>query len=736
MGELGQQQQQRQQCKERNSEQQPEREKELEKRHDQEYKSRTESQQVRISSFRQPGLDTLNPHQHVRPHWESATATTMKSAAPSKRSMRTVDSVSCMPIPEPLPQPVLDPSLAPPRRAWESPSAHQIRMRVRRDQTTWVAALRELLRLTRALGTEPVVGSRPDEIVVMLPHTTIADFIGDLGESKWYVQTPGSTDSCLVHVLPGGAVEDGCSRKVVLSGSMTARAIAAHHLHTLAAQTPLKGSDGGRVKIRLVCAPSRLWPRAGQPQRADEVPPPETWTTKSFANYVETLTTLAMPHSTHRLLYRRGERHAHIVRNLLFQLFDNPTLTPFLSTRAINLLIVYLDRHGFFPVLRALFWRLEPLLTTRSANTLLRVAASKGDLRMFRQIVRVMSGISESGGTRLIPPNGLTWVALATAVRPPRVREAVVAIMRELGVLDSTFYLQSAMPAIIKYDLKAHMARGGDISTFVALTSRRFGGNVDDHRWLCTTAVREMVRVARQQRNTPALEAIWALVHQHGMRPDAWTVKEMLRHYADIGDLRSGMEFFFRAPLQLHGDSAGIAAPSDANTLDVLFALSWRARALNTARVLWQYACIGGAVSWRMRAAVLDSLVQNAVDESGATADEWTRMAGKVIVGIGSHSPFTSSKSEGQGEGDEERDCIATSAASLLTYAPRGPQRQRQWQLAHELLAADMEVPRRFRAVGRLRTVLYKAYKRDCRDQSLPLQRRVKRLVNVPVAEI
>lgn len=595
-----------------------------------------------------------------------------------------------------------------------------------------------------------------DVTVIEVPETVLAGLLGDVGETKFMINR---LSGCLVHVLPRSEprsrnddddeyvdvdadgdvdydTEGNCrntSRKVVLSGSRLSRRTTAQMFHVMTENKKLKYgacTEALRRKIRFVFDKLPT-PRDDkvQPSSATRVPLPERWTFRSLAQYVEALTELDVPHFAHRALYSDGERHAHIVRNMLCQLINDPQCKPFLSTRTINIIIAYLDRNGFFPELRIVVGEVKGLMTTRSFNQLLRAAAIKRDLRLLCRTVEIMR---ECG----VAPNGLTWVTLLETVESRTVHAVMINTMCDLGLLQKPYILQSAVPIIVKHDFPAFVSRFGSLREFMQAMDAKFGCV-----WFSVLAAREMIYVAKRMQRTEVISEVLEVCRRENIRLPAWPLHQVLLHMLDSKGLSAGVQFYRDATRDF-----GLAPSSD--SMHYLFQSAWRARALNTCRVLWWYSCLAGMGSYDMRMKVFNSLVHNSNPRTSTgshgcltSRDYWYYIAGKLIVHVGSQpirfaprglqeimkytdsiSPSASPELKSASTSPSTPENTITSTIhnhSLIKYlypfTPHGPLRSHQHAVANAIIDTDIRACNALAPAARFHRKLVEAVASDTR---------------------
>ncbi|KAI5286993.1 hypothetical protein KEM54_006330 [Ascosphaera aggregata] len=604
-------------------------------------------------------------------------------------------------------------NIDPPRTVHSTPrSDSAVRARKTADQQHWQEILDTLLDLTK-----PTVNTEdPDAIEeVLIPETTVVKILGDVGENKFYMN---NLNGCMVHVLPRTNDYNGTHRKIVLHGSPVSRRLTLQMLQDAVAETPLKGelpssssspsSSSQSLKISFAWDTSRN-PKLRQ-QRADALPHPRVWNLKSFNHFVSDLASIPMTHGAHRTLYKYGERHTHVVRNILYHLFDDPATASLISTHALNVLIAYFDKNGALPQFWMLYPRVEPLMTTRTFNTLLKHAALKGDLRLFHDIINKM----RKAGTK---PNGLTWVCFLKASRLKAARTSIMRTMYQLGLLENDHFLQSAVPTIISRDFYFCTRLGMTAFEFIEYVNSKLG-----IRWFSKMAAREMIYVSIIFRNSASIISVLEHCDRSGVTPDSWTLSQVLRHFSAMQDFVGGMTFFFHAYRRFKM-RAGY------ETLDYLFSLAWNCQALNTCRIIWWYACLQNRATWSMRSKVLQSLENNAHSNNGDQSRYWYASAGKLIAGIETRALIRILNKESNAsfrtfmEADKPRGYFKKYPLRIIdqlgVYLPKGSLRLQQCNIARCIVKSDLGASLRWQTKAPFIKMLVDAANMDARSDDL-----------------
>ena len=352
---------------------------------------------------------------------------------------------------------------------------------------------------------------------------------------------------------------------------------------------------------------------------ANRIPRPVVWSPLTFYNYVEDLTSSSVNRVMHHNLYKSHESHVAAIARILRELFDDPALQDCLTVKAFGSACVFLHKHGFVPITRALFIRMEQVglsFNAETFNIILRGAASQKDLHNYTFFLRVMV-------RRGVKPNAGTWIALLMAIHSKAVKLLILKTMRERGLLDQTSNFKDAVNQIVEGEVVPHLDSGQDVTALLDLMDRKYGPN-----WFSVSAGNRILNDLGQRGLFLQAVDLLGFMEQRGSIPNAVTLNTLLGHCSRQGNVEGAIQM-----LRIFESSFNVFP--EQNDFHALFMLVWKSQVLNCCRVVWAYACMAAAVSYYQQNLVMDSLARPIPSQQKKSmAEAWRNTAGKVIVGV------------------------------------------------------------------------------------------------------
>ncbi|KAL1854225.1 hypothetical protein Plec18170_004989 [Paecilomyces lecythidis] len=530
--------------------------------------------------------------------------------------------------------------------------------------------------------------------VLHLPEETVALMAGMLGmeENIWYVPI---RNGCRIRVLDP-AESEGLHRKVIITG--TKRVIELVESGILKAQIrqergdPLVEVQKSPVPIvpsveamqrRGLTAPliRGVWARVHESTRQkqntleplgpEQVPRPSMFTIKKFAEYVEDIVTSAHAHHSQKdPSDSAGVQHQQKVDKILVDLFYDETNQKFVSTGALNIALDYLCRHEFLSSARRILGKSEAVASADTYNILLQSAANRQDLNVFHYILQSMARLH-------VQPNDKTWIAFLQCIVSPNIKAKVIHYMESKGILQRSETLRGALQLTVHDSLLFHLDSGGDIAEFIEMLNQHYG-----KKWQSALIINQMLRQLLVKKNVSAMLQLADICETQRLPVDSMTLKLMVTFFSN--DIQKALWFIFRYT-NPHRHRI------DSRTLEKLFLIAFKDKSLNVCRVIWRYACTKGAVSHKMKDAVVRTTLRNRLKENGNLINNtWELNSGKVIIGL----------ELGQGDGISPPDGIMSlvpsgfednPAASLVGHRVTLAARKRQRDLALALVRRDIE---------------------------------------------
>lgn len=525
---------------------------------------------------------------------------------------------------------------------------------------------------------------------IYIPEETVALLAGvtDTGmkDNVWYVHV---RNGCRVHILPPRE-GDGVHRKAILSGSERVMELVedqinrAHKMQIsgdplvevskppipiFASTLSMRQQD---IPVPLVRGVWSLDQRTRMTLDDVLASHPSVTSVKEFAEFIEDLTLARGPPSNQKDQTRRAVPHRELVARQILALFRQSSSHKFISTAALNRALIYLCDHEFLSTARAVFSMAEPVATVDTYNILLKSAARRQDKREFRRFLRSMSRAH-------IRPNPQTWLALLEAVVTPSAKASLLNQMVHKGYMNEISTIRSALQLTIEDSLFVHLESGQSIDSFVALMARTYGAD-----WFSPSLLAQMFAVIARLKHYTAMESLLKICSEHRLALDSDSlIQIMLLFRASVfSAVHYTIQFLNRPMFRLSREA-----------YERLFLIAFKARRYNVCRVLWRYACMDRAVTYKMKQTVLSSLTRNvsAKKDANDIGNIWRVGAGKVIVGIDLHRERYTIQESLVNELPPE---FRQNPLLFLTsgFKAEGPDRDLQHRLANLLVKRDIHL--------------------------------------------
>ncbi|EAW09567.1 uncharacterized protein ACLA_037770 [Aspergillus clavatus NRRL 1] len=528
---------------------------------------------------------------------------------------------------------------------------------------------------------------------LLIPEETVALMAGitdmAMKENVWYVPV---RNGCRVHVLHPHE-SDGQYRKVILSGSKRSvellgdRIMRARHLQ-----------ENGDPLVDIRKPPVPVYPSI-EAMRRKSLPVPlvrGVWdfyqafkqpaplesllassgklsTIREFAEHIEELTR-SRSHSR----FGRGQSevaHRERVATALVALFRDDTYRDLFSTAALNRALSYLFDHDVLDDARAIFVRAEHVATVDTFNILLKSAAKRQDIQVFRGFLHSMSRLQ-------IRPNAYTWLAFLDCLVSSKAKASLVKFMLQKGYLSDTSAMRTALQLTIQDSFLVHLQSGQSVDAFFNMIIDTYGAN-----WFPPSLINQMFSVAVRLKDYSSLDRLFEICQKQGFALDSATVNQILPLFRS--DIQSALLYMFRC---LDRPETQL----DRYTWERLFLIAFKGRNYNICRVLWRYACTRRMVTYKMKQSVLTSLVRNVPRNKGDQIDDvWQTTAGNIIVGLDlDQASYPLSEAILDNLPDEYLDSPVAFLAS--GYKPAGEDREKQLRVASALVQRDIEIGPRY----------------------------------------
>ncbi|KAL1310631.1 hypothetical protein AAFC00_000902 [Neodothiora populina] len=339
-----------------------------------------------------------------------------------------------------------------------------------------------------------------------------------------------------------------------------------------------------------------------------EIALPQAWTTITVANYVSDLVKSKPPRVRRVSSYSPVDtttmsKHIDVITKCLVRLLTDPSIHPYISSRATNDALDFLTGHRKLPEVRQIMEALDTsrvrrshpngrILTIRNFNTCLRSAAFAGDVHNFTFLLKAMRSRSNI-------PDWETWTAFLNLVHlrdPKAARLAVLPVMREMGMLANTQARMAVGDALVGSTFADWVDRGGSTSAFFEHYDKMMQGK----DWLDKSGANAMLAVrCKRGQFTDALY-ILSVLRERGRHPNEVTLNTL----AEEAAAQNNTTALLASMDAINGPTApakagGVAIEERLYTR--LFLMAGRTRAYNLMRVVWRYACMSGNVSNSMQ---------------------------------------------------------------------------------------------------------------------------------------
>ncbi|KAJ5468083.1 hypothetical protein N7475_005835 [Penicillium sp. IBT 31633x] len=529
----------------------------------------------------------------------------------------------------------------------------------------------------------------PNRKEIYVPEETLALFSGvtryTLKENIWYIPLH---NGCRVHILPASQSK-GMLRRVILGATDHIMGLVEGHFtraQSLQAMgdplvdihkppVPMCISRGAMQQSQLPVPLIRGNWYFGAPSDGgstlDEIllPRPVIATVKEFNEHVEDLTSARQPTLDEKAMSLSKLPHVLRIKQHLKALFLHESNYNYISTAALNNALDFLCRHEFLDTARDLCSRTEHVATIDTYNILLRAAARRQDVAVFRHFLRTMPRLN-------LRPNPETWLALLSALVVPSEKAQLIEHMVQRGHMSNISTIHSALQETIQDSLLVHLDSGKDIGSFIDLMTSTWGAN-----WFSPSVIGQMFSVVARLKDFASVDQLMEICIDNSLAVDSYSLTHIVQALGS--NVHAALHYtlrFFDIPL---------FDVSSRNWED-LFLAAFRGAHYNLCLVIWRYSCMKKFVTYKMKQAVLTSLCRNASHGQSSRLNKnlWGSDAGKVIVGIDLHHGSYALPDSILNEVPSE--FRHNPILYLIGWKPRGEKRNLQIRLANALVDRDI----------------------------------------------
>ncbi|KAF7506080.1 hypothetical protein GJ744_012231 [Endocarpon pusillum] len=568
---------------------------------------------------------------------------------------------------------------------------------------------------------------------IWLSKQTLIALSGTSGTNSWVHNVGGG---CEVQVTDTQSYS-GSSKQVLLNGSTRAVALTMEYFIAIekdvmqyqenqvaleSVKTPTDttsktesihceadATSAPNVPFRIVPTAVRGYLKHGDWMRADQFPQPALNSVRSFKEYVEKLTSIRAPRLVRRELYgTQDDTHNMAVADMLSHLFTDTNNTFFASSVALNLAFAFLCGHTeLLPQISLLYDQCRQLRLTLPPQTysyILRAMLLQGEMEMFGQVLNDLC--SQGYG-----PDSRIWLALLKSGPSMTQKRAVAKWMLHKGLLGNSLVKREVAAELIAAELSGEIDDGKHADLSVRSIDARFGPD-----WMSQSSVtRTLAACAEKQAWTPAFE-IFQEAQRRNVNFDHTAAHAIFLVMQQRGSLRDSLDL-------LRSHFVATTGRNDHTVIPIVFMTAWKHRFYNVCRILWRYAAVLGAMTYKMQNVVTQSLLRNQ-DTPNARASkaglsmanlEWKRRAGKVLVGtdldITEFQQFFDLASGQPGT------TLGNPMVWLAQYTSDGGQRDQQLLLGYVMMHRDLHTWKYFAPPSseRLFKLLSDAYAMDVR---------------------
>lgn len=314
---------------------------------------------------------------------------------------------------------------------------------------------------------------------------------------------------------------------------------------------------------------------------------PTVWTPDTLIEYLRAIVDPAVTGHWKLFGLQAPADHRQTAPGLLMELFTDPQCRASITTTAFHEAFEYLIKANLMVDVRVLFVHMEMMkipADTELFNVMLEGAAKNRDLHNFRLILHLMLNRGHL-------PNSGTWIAFIRAFSDAGVKAHVVAAMEAKGLASSKRITRILCAEFATAEISSSLENSQSHEEFVAFMDDKYGED-----WLSVDAANHILNVMASRGLT---SRCWEFLHFMASRfepPNQVSVKTILGwcYHVSQRNLPGAIELLQNLP------STTNFIP-DPRTYEMLFVLAWGRRWYNVARVVWRYACLSAATSYRMR---------------------------------------------------------------------------------------------------------------------------------------
>jgi hypothetical protein len=456
---------------------------------------------------------------------------------------------------------------------------------------------------------------------ILLAEQTIISLTGTTRENTWIHQARGGCEIQVLSRLPGWSGK----RRVLLYGSSRAREVTEEYL--LAQDARVAGSAQNSGESNDVSpegsgrwVPTKIHSDVDMEDavRADELPVPETWSVRTFAQYVEDLCTMRLTRAKKEELYPFDETFNQNVAGALQDLFTTDGLKHHISSHALNVALQFTCKHSELGRTRDLLYAQAKQLGLHRQiwmyNLLIERALKMNETDALSHLVKDMQAAG-------VVPNGLTWAKLLLVVKSSFARRQLVDFILRIYPHDFAAVMDHLARRLIQKELPEITRKSDGYQLFVEQINKAFGPS-----WLNSQTLSRVLLTCAQHKLWEVAANTLKLASERGVTMTSQNINALMNFYYQKGDLQAAIDLL-RSPWVNEMDYDG------EQVIPRLFLLAWNRQRWNVCRVLWQYAASRGLISYQMQMRVHRSLTRNQHLAVLPPFRTFGSLAGKLIIG-------------------------------------------------------------------------------------------------------
>jgi rRNA processing protein Krr1/Pno1 len=461
------------------------------------------------------------------------------------------------------------------------------------------------------------------ELHINVPREDVGRVIGRFGNTLRHLQ---EQSGCLIQVVRK-QTDDVCFTVQITGTPQAAHkaerlvmAVVNRELWGSAGHMPIgpasteRGLDLGSSTTRQMC----MSPTSNQADMDSLSRTTHRKGARRFLERVKQLTEFPVTHRRNRFFRGRAKANLERVAETISRMFSSLQSGPVITTQSVNEAMKFFVTHNLVAHARKLFADSELhylKMDTTTFNIMLRRAAEARDLHNFTFMLGLMV-------KRNVRPDSRTWCTFLSVVDRKEVRDLILKKMEERNLLVDPVVVREVCRQVVSGMTADWLDSHKDPRDLLEYMGGRFTA-----AWYSVSAIN---RVLDELGKRGMMQEAWDLlvaVDARGFTFNSISVNTILTHCLRYRKGDWTVQIFHAA------DDRWNISP-DGVTYELLFKTFWTLRLYNTARVVWRYACMDGAVSFRMRQLMKRSLQCRDALPCGTVGGRWRATAGRIIAGV------------------------------------------------------------------------------------------------------